>query len=45
MSAHASKTLSHRISGFIERATDRIGVFVLLILGVSTAGATLLVGV
>jgi hypothetical protein len=44
MTARSSRSLPARAGVFFERLIDRIGVFSLLALGVSTAGATLLVG-
>jgi hypothetical protein len=39
-----SSSARRTLSALVERAVDRFGVLFLLILGVSTAGATMLVG-
>jgi hypothetical protein len=44
MSPQGSKTASGNAGRWIERISDRVGVFLLLALGLATAGATLFVG-
>jgi hypothetical protein len=45
MTIRSSRTFSAQAGAFVQRLVDRLGVFSLLALGVTTAGATLLVGV
>jgi hypothetical protein len=45
MSTQNTQTISHKIVVTIERAADQLGMLLLLALGVTTAGATILVGV
>jgi hypothetical protein len=45
MTARSSRTVSAQAGALVQRSVDRLGVFFLLALGVTTAGATLLVGV